>query len=216
MLCVQNLYLEKDDKSILQDIYFTVKKGECIGLAGTSGSGKSSLLRCIQGLEEYHKGSIRADGTIGFLFQDFQLFPHFTVLKNIFYPASLHKELGVTLQDAYSVLQELAIEHLAERFPYELSGGQKQRVALARALMMKPQLLLCDEPTSGLDMRSTERVSSMLRTAAKQGLAMIIASHEIPFLLSLCDRIIMLGKGKLLHDLEAHNCSTELLYASYQ
>lgn len=216
MLCVQNLSLEKDDKSILQGISFSINRGECVGLAGTSGSGKSSLLRCIQGLEEHHKGSIRVDGTVGFLFQDFQLFPHFTVLKNIFYPASLHKELGVTLHDVYSVLRELNIEQLAERFPYELSGGQKQRVALARALMMRPQLLLCDEPTSGLDIRSTERVSSMLRTAAEQGLTMIVASHEIPFLLSVCDRIIILRKGKLLHDLAAHACSAELLYASYQ
>ncbi len=128
-----------------------------------SGSGKSTLLRCIQDLEPLDSGTIKIEGNVGFMFQDFQLFPHFSVLKNITYALRFQPNAGDPESVATDLLTKLGLLDKAGCFPHQLSGGQKQRVALARSLAIKPSLLLCDEPTSGLDSIAIDDVINLLK-----------------------------------------------------
>lgn len=187
---------------VLNRIDLTIAANTVVGLAGPSGSGKSTLLRCIQGLEVLDLGHIYCDGKMGFMFQDFQLFPHMTVKKNLTYAPTL-KDKTVN-HDAFlkKLLTALGIPEKENSYPDVLSGGQKQRVALARSLMMQPDLLLCDEPTSGLDLATIDDVIQLLNTIKAMNVTMVIASHDLHFLTKMADRIIVLKKGKLVADVD--------------
>lgn len=195
MLEISDLYKSFGEKIIINKLSLTIKKSEIIGLAGHSGSGKSTLLRCIQGIEKPTSGTINIFGKVTFMFQDFQLFPHFNVIKNLIYaPSLLDKETDHKVR-AISILKKLGIEHKELEFPERLSGGQKQRVAFARCLMMNPDILLCDEPTSGLDIISTQDIISLIKSVNEMGVTMVIASHNLDFLTEISDRIIVLKHG---------------------
>lgn len=201
MLNIHNVIKKNKNSTILQSLSFSIKKMEIVGLAGPSGSGKTTLLRSIQGLEKINAGSIKMNGTSGFMFQDFQLFPHLTVIENLLYAPSLHDSAKNHIPAAEQLLKELGIYNKKESLPKHLSGGQKQRVALARSLMMHPDLLLCDEPTSGLDVATINDVVQLLSSVRDKGITMLIASHDLDFLTKIADRIIVLKEGKLIVDM---------------
>lgn len=202
MITIVELSKVLGDRTVLKDISLEiVTRGSIVGLAGPSGSGKSTLLRCIQGLDQGDTGTIYGLGYKGFLFQDFQLFPHMSVLENITYaPIHVLGELDAE-NNARQLLRQLNLEEFADVFPGQLSGGQKQRVALARALAMHPDTLLCDEPTSGLDVVSIQDVVRILQTVKKTGTILVIASHDLEFLSSIADRIVILKAGQIVADL---------------
>jgi polar amino acid transport system ATP-binding protein len=201
MLSIVNVSKVLRGQTILKDISLEITRGSVVGLAGPSGSGKSTLLRCIQGLEKIDAGHLNCQGTTGFLFQDFQLFPHMSVLNNITY-APLHVLRESNAKDnARQLLQQLNLEQIADTLPGQLSGGQKQRVALARTLAMHPDMLLCDEPTSGLDILSIQDVVQVLEKVRKMGVTLLTASHDLDFLSNIADRIVILKSGQLVADL---------------
>ncbi len=200
MLHISNASKQFGQHKVLDQLSLTVEHNSIIGLSGPSGSGKSTLLRCIQGLESLDIGSIELKGKSGFMFQDFQLFPHMSVLKNLTYAPSLHDKTGELEERAVQLLQTLSLNHKAHAYPHQLSGGQKQRVALARILMMNPQFLLCDEPTSGLDTASILEVVNLLKEVKSMEVTMLIASHNLEFLVDLSDRLLLLKNGRLAVD----------------
>jgi polar amino acid transport system ATP-binding protein len=181
-----------------------VRKSEILGLAGSSGSGKSTLLRCIQKLDVPDSGEIKCDCKVGFMFQDFQLFPHMTVLQNLVYAPSLKrkKDKEQFVDQAMDMLKSLGMESKASEYPKTLSGGQKQRAALVRSLMTKPDILLCDEPTSGLDVATIIDVVSLLKSINELGVTLIIASHDLDFLTKIANRVVLIKKGKIAVDVE--------------
>lgn len=212
MLNIENACKKFSMTPVLDDISFTVKPNSIIGLAGPSGGGKSTLLRCIQGLELLDSGSIAFAVESGFMFQDFQLFPHWRVIKNLIYsPGFSNKGVDHTIR-AMDLLETLGIADKAECFPHQLSGGQKQRVALARSLMMHPKLLLCDEPTSGLDVATIEDVVRLLNSVRDMGVTMIIASHDLDFITKIADRIIVLKNGKISTDVVTQDLEDPIHY----
>jgi polar amino acid transport system ATP-binding protein len=158
------------------------------------------LLRSIQKLEAIDNGEIIFDGEAGFMFQDFQLFPHMNILENLIYAPSLQNKKFDHKIKAMKLLETLGIKNKADFFPHQLSGGQKQRVALARSLMMQPKLLLCDEPTSGLDVATIEDVLVLLGSVQNLGVTMVIASHDLDFLTKIADRIVILKGGNIVVD----------------
>jgi polar amino acid transport system ATP-binding protein len=224
MLHIANASKYFGSTPVLNKLNLDLETNTILGLAGPSGSGKSTLLRCIQQLEVLSAGTIKVDGKSGFMFQDFQLFPHMTVLKNLTYAPKLRLKtmdkakktfsasdnkpsdgLPDNLEDiqeqTQSLLTALGIADKAQHFPHQLSGGQKQRVALARSLMMHPSLLLCDEPTSGLDPAMIEEIIVLLQSVKAMGVTMVIASHDLNFLTRIADRLIVLKGGELIADL---------------
>ena len=192
MLEINNVSKFFGDTPILKNVTMVIEKNSIVGLTGPSGSGKSTLLRCIQKLESIDSGSISCNAKIGFMFQDFQLFPHMTVLQNLIYAPSVQDKTQDYTVQAMSLLEDLGMADKAKAYPHKLSGGQKQRVALARSLMMQPGLLLCDEPTSGLDLESMLKVVSLLKSIRDKGITMLIASHDLGFLTHIADKIIVL------------------------
>jgi polar amino acid transport system ATP-binding protein len=201
MLRVNNVYKKFNNSLVLNNINMVVAKNSIVGLAGSSGSGKSTLLRCIQNLETIDSGSIECSSQTGFMFQDFQLFPHMTVLQNLIYAPTLLANSKDHDTQALAILANLGLADKASAYPDKLSGGQKQRVALARSLMMQPELLLCDEPTSGLDVATTLDVVSLLEDVRSIGITMIIASHDLDFLTKVADRILLLKNGEIIVDI---------------
>jgi polar amino acid transport system ATP-binding protein len=197
MLKINHLSKSFGEKTIIKDLSLRVKKSEIIGLAGHSGSGKSTLLRCIQGIEKPTSGLIDFHGIATFMFQDFQLFPHFNILKNLTYAPSIQNKNIDQTKRAIELLEKLGIEQKAKDFPEKLSGGQRQRAAFARCLMMNPDLLLCDEPTSGLDVISTRDIISLIKSVNEMGVTMIIASHNLDFLTEISDKIFVLKHGMI-------------------
>ncbi len=183
-----------------------------VGLTGPSGSGKSTLLRCIQNLENIDAGEIIVNGKVGFIFQDFQLFPHMTVLENIVYaPVKvLKQQKNAVNKAAAELLQQLGLLEQQHKYPAALSGGQKQRVAVARSLIMHPDLLLCDEPTSGLDLGSIMDLKQLLQQIHNMGVTMLIASHDIDFLAKIASRILVLKHGAIVQDLSQNDFSGSL------
>jgi polar amino acid transport system ATP-binding protein len=187
---------------VLDNITLEIAPGTITGLAGPSGGGKSTLLRCLQGLETLSSGTLHTQGARGFMFQDFQLFPHMNVLDNLTYAPQCHNAKVDHARHALALLENLGLLGKEKHFPHELSGGQKQRVALARCLMMHPEYLLCDEPTSGLDVATIQDVVNLLESVRRKGVTMIIASHDLDFLTQVADRIVVLSQGSLA--LDAH------------
>lgn len=211
MIIIENAFKKFKDTPVIQGVSFNVDKGTILGLAGPSGGGKSTMLRCIQKFETLDKGKITCLGSTGFMFQDFQLFPHMTVLENLTYAPNL---LGYDVSSrANELLVNLGIESKSNNYPISLSGGQKQRVAFARSLMMNPDIFLCDEPTSGLDVATIEDVVILLKSL--QVTTMVIASHDLDFLMKITTRIIILNKGKIVKDIETKNTNINELKTYY-
>jgi glutamate transport system ATP-binding protein len=203
------------DNVVLDDVDLTVEKGSAIVVAGPSGSGKSTMLRCINGLEPVDAGEVRFDGTtldysgkaisrlraeIGMVFQQFNLFPHMTVLDNVVLGPVKGKGVprGQATERARELLERVGIPEKAEEYPADLSGGQQQRVAIARALAMDPKLMLFDEPTSALDPEMIREVLDVMRDLAREGMTMIVVTHEMGFAREVCDRIVFIDDGEIV------------------
>ena len=196
---------------VFSDICFEISHQEILGIAGPSGSGKSTLLHCIQQLEPLTKGAVTMTGNSVLMLQDFQLFPHMTVMENVIYALRLQDKTVNHQPKAEALLDKLKIRYQAQHYPHQLSGGQKQRVALARCLMMKPSWLICDEPTSGLDVGMVDEVLSVLRSVQEMGVGMVIASHDLNFLLALAERVVVLKDGRKVMDKRAMELKTQPL-----
>ena len=182
---------------VLRDISLEVDKGEVLSIIGPSGSGKSTLLRCATGLETPDAGEIVKNGEVGLVFQNFNLFPHFSVLKNIIdAPMRVQKrKKEEVLVQARELLKKMGLEGKEDAYPYQLSGGQQQRVSIARALCMKPDILFFDEPTSALDPELTGEILKVIKALAAEHITMVIVTHEMTFARDISDRIIFMDDG---------------------
>ncbi|MBA4775010.1 MAG: amino acid ABC transporter ATP-binding protein [Rhizobiales bacterium] len=221
----RNVHKSFDHLEVLKGIDLDVMPGEVVVILGPSGSGKSTFLRCINHLETIQKGSIAVDGEqigyrvkndrleklssnsiarqrrkIGMVFQQFNLYPHMTVLQNIIEaPVGVHGESRKdATQNAMRLLERVGLSEKASSYPRQLSGGQQQRVAIARALAIKPKLMLFDEPTSALDPELVGEVLATMRDLASQGLTMIVVTHEIGFAKEAADRVIFMDGGNIV------------------
>jgi len=203
------------DFQVLKEIDLDVKPKEKIVVCGPSGSGKSTLIRCINRLEEHQKGSIIIDGTeisedtknieqvraeVGMVFQQFNLFPHLSILDNCTLAPIWVKKLPKKEAEelALKQLEQVQILDQAQKFPGQLSGGQQQRVAIARALCMKPKIMLFDEPTSALDPEMIKEVLDVMVNLAKQGMTMIVVTHEMGFAKEVADQMIFMDEGMIV------------------
>ncbi len=213
---IKDIYKSFGNQPVLKGISLSISAGEILGVIGASGSGKSTLIRCINGLEEIQAGEILIKGQkmnksrqsakvrkqIGMVFQSFNLFPHYSVLENITGPCrvvrGMDKESAETL--GTSLLQKVKLQDKIRQYPGNLSGGEKQRVAIARALAMEPEILLFDEPTSALDPELAYEVFDIIKLLAKDGLAMMIVTHQIGFIKNLAHRIVFIDDGKIAAD----------------
>ena len=217
LLTVEHLTKRFDDNTVLDDLSFTVKKGEVIVVVGSSGCGKSTLLRCINALEPIQGGKIalgddeivygsknlaKMRQQIGMVFQSYDLFPHLNVLDNILLaPMKAQKrQKDEVAAEAMELLKRVGLGDKAKSFPRQLSGGQKQRVAIVRALCMHPVMMLFDEVTAALDPEMVREVLDVMLNLAKQGMTMIIVTHEMQFARAIADRILFLDKGKIIED----------------
>ena len=182
---------------VLKDISLQVKEGEVLSIIGPSGSGKSTLLRCATGLETPDSGEIIKEGEGGLVFQNFNLFPHFSVLKNIVdAPIKVQKRKKEEVYaQARELLKKMGLSDKEKAYPYQLSGGQKQRVSIARALCMNPKILFFDEPTSALDPELTGEILKVIKELAKEHITMVIVTHEMSFARDISDYVIFMDKG---------------------
>ena len=200
---------------VLDDIDLEIERGSAVVVAGPSGSGKSTMLRCMNGLESIDSGEVTFDGRrvetsgreiysiraqIGMVFQQFNLFPHMTVLQNItLAPLEVAGSKGEGAEDrARALLERVGIPGKADSYPADLSGGQQQRVAIARALAVDPKLMLFDEPTSALDPEMIREVLDVMRDLAREGMTMVVVTHEMGFARVVCDRIVFIDEGRIV------------------
>lgn len=197
LLEIKNLKKSFDGLEVLKDISLTVDKGEVLAIIGPSGSGKSTLLRCATNLETADGGVIQYEGEFGLVFQNFNLFPHFSVLKNITdAPIRVQKrEKEEVYAEARELLGKMGLSDKEDAYPYQLSGGQQQRVSIARALAMNPQILFFDEPTSALDPELTGEILKVIKDLAAEHMTMVIVTHEMNFARNVADHIIFMDKG---------------------
>lgn len=202
LLEVKNLKKSFDDNVVLRDISLNVDRGEVLAIIGPSGSGKSTLLRCITGLETEDSGEIRFDGTFGLVFQNFNLFPHHSVMKNITNaPIRVQKrDKNEVFNHARDLLKKMGLEDKEDAYPCELSGGQQQRVSIARALAMNPDILFFDEPTSALDPELTGEILTVIRDLAAEKMTMVIVTHEMAFARNVADKIIFMDGGVIVEE----------------
>lgn len=215
MIAVKNLQKSFGDLKVLDGIDLDVEQGDVIVLVGPSGCGKSTFLRCLTHLEEPTGGQIFLDGRevvdreidhvrsrMGMVFQHFNLFPHMTVKKNITLAPVLLKRKSQAEADkqAMELLERIGLADKAYEYPNMLSGGQKQRIAIVRALAMDPEVLLFDEPTSALDPEMVGEVLELMKVLAKQGMTMIVVTHEMGFAKEVATRVIFIDKGKIQED----------------
>ena len=182
---------------VLRDISLEVDEGEVLSIIGPSGSGKSTLLRCATGLEIPDGGEIIKNGKIGLVFQNFNLFPHFSVIKNITdAPIKVQKrDKKEVYAQARELLKKMGLSDKENYYPYQLSGGQQQRVSIARALCMNPDILFFDEPTSALDPELTGEILKVIKDLATEHITMVIVTHEMSFARDISDRIIFMDDG---------------------
>ena len=202
LLEVKNLKKSFGDNVVLKDISFNVEKGEVLSIIGPSGSGKSTLLRCITDLETEDSGEINFDGTFGLVFQNFNLFPHHSVMKNIANaPIRVQKrDKEEVYAHARDLLKKMGLEDKEDAYPSELSGGQQQRVSIARALCMNPDILFFDEPTSALDPELTGEILQVIKDLAAEHMTMVIVTHEMNFARNVSDTIIFMDGGVRMKD----------------
>ena len=200
LLEMKNIKKIYDGKEVLKDVSVNVEKGEVLVIIGPSGSGKSTLLRCATNLETPDGGEIKFDGQMGLVFQEFNLFPHHNVLKNITNaPIKVQKRnKNEVKEEALQLLKKYGLEGKENSYPNELSGGQKQRVSIVRALAMNPDILFFDEPTSALDPELTGEVLKSIRELANEHMTMVIVTHEMSFARKVADRIIFLEDGDII------------------
>ena len=211
--------LEKNfgENTVLKNITTTIKKGEVVFVVGPSGSGKSTFLRCLNLLEQPTGGSILFEGTdilgkdvdvdrlrrkMGMVFQQFNLFPHMTILKNM--TLAPVKLLGMpeaeAVSEAEKLLTRIGLLEKKDAYPDQLSGGQKQRIAIVRALMMKPDVMLFDEPTSALDPEMVGEVLTVMRELAEENMTMVVVTHEMGFAREVADRVMFLDEGDFVEE----------------
>lgn len=215
MIEIRNLSKWYGKLQVLSDINETIQRGQTVVICGPSGSGKSTLLRCINGLEPFQKGQVMVDGIsvgdpktnlyklrqkIGMVFQRFELYPHMNVLKNI--TLAPMKVKGVPRKQAEEKAMELltrvGIPEKAGEYPANLSGGQQQRVAIARALAMEPEYMMFDEPTSALDPEMIQEVLEVMMDLAREGMTMLVVTHEMGFAREVADEIIFMDAGRIV------------------
>ncbi|ULT59473.1 amino acid ABC transporter ATP-binding protein [Neobacillus drentensis] len=215
MITCKNVSKSFGELEVLKGVNLHVSQGEVVVIIGPSGSGKSTFLRCMNQLESIDGGSITINGKmvenkeaalnklrqeIGMVFQQFNLFPHMTVLQNIIEAPVLLKKM--TKADAkkkgIELLKKVGLEAKADEYPNRLSGGQKQRVAIARALAMEPTVMLFDEPTSALDPELVGEVLSVMKQLAKEGMTMVVVTHEMAFAKEVADRVIFMDGGNIM------------------
>lgn len=218
MISVKHLTKKFGDVTVLKDINLEIKEKEVVCIIGPSGSGKSTILRCLNYLEEPSGGDIVIDniklekGTnlnairkeVGMVFQRFNLFPNMTVLQNIMLaPVEVRKISKQKAEEkALALLRRVGLEHKASSYPDELSGGQQQRVAIARALAMNPEVLLFGEPTSALDPEMVKEVLDVMKALAKEGMTMVVVTHEMGFAKEVADRVMFVDGGYILEENE--------------
>jgi glutamate/aspartate transport system ATP-binding protein len=202
---------------VLTDCSSKVEKGEVVVVCGPSGSGKSTLIKCVNGLEPFQEGEIRVNGTpvgdpktdlpklrshVGMVFQHFELFPHMKVIENL--TVGQVKVLGRTKEEAHqkatALLDRVGLKEFAGKHPGQLSGGQQQRVAIARALAMDPFCMLFDEPTSALDPEMIGEVLAVMQDLAKEGMTMMVVTHEMGFARNVAHRVIFMDNGLIVED----------------
>lgn len=217
MIKIENLHKRFGKLEVLNGIDINVEKGEIIAIIGPSGSGKSTFLRCINRLEEPSEGKIFIDGEnilsketninkirekVGMVFQHFNLFPHKNVIKNITLAPIKIKNYSLELAEkkADKLLSKVELLDKKYAFPNQLSGGQKQRIAIARALAMEPEVMLFDEPTSALDPEMIKEVLDVMIELAREGMTMLIVTHEMGFAKNVATRILFMNDGKILED----------------
>jgi ABC-type polar amino acid transport system ATPase subunit len=208
----------------LADINLSVEQGEVVVILGPSGSGKSTLIRCINLLEEYQQGDIRvADQRVesgpklagircevGMVFQNFNLYPHMTVLANV--ALAPVRVRGMSRRDAQErarlLLEKVGMSAHAEKYPSQLSGGQQQRVAIARTMAMEPRVILFDEPTSALDPEMVGEVLDVMQNLARSGVTMVVVTHEMGFARKVADRVIFMENGRIIEQNNPHDFFT--------
>lgn len=205
-----------DDLTVFENLNINVEKGEVVVIIGPSGSGKSTFLRCLNNLEKIDDGKILIDGEelnlkdkakmrnlvikMGMVFQNFNLFPHMTALENVMEaPITVKGENKEEVKKrAEILLEKVGLANRINEYPSKLSGGQKQRVAIARALAMKPEIMLFDEPTSALDPELVGEVLNVMKDLAKEGMTMVVVTHEMSFAKDVGDRVIFMDGGKIV------------------
>jgi ABC-type polar amino acid transport system ATPase subunit len=217
MIVFKNVHKFFGPLHVLDDVSFRVEPGEVVVICGPSGSGKSTLLRCINRLERIDRGEITVAGTrvddatpdiagiraeIGMVFQQFNLYPHLRVLENLILAPM--KVRGLSKDRASGIARDLlakvGIPEKEAAYPSELSGGQQQRVAIARALAMQPKIMLFDEPTSALDPEMIQEVLEVMVTLAKEGMTMVVVTHEMGFARRVADRVVFMDQGRIVED----------------
>lgn len=217
MIVAKDIYKHFGKVKALDGVSLVVSKGEVVVIIGPSGSGKSTLLRCLNHLERIDRGTIIIDNIpltdsrtnihkvreeIGMVFQQFNLFPHLTVLRNITLAQIKVRRRSPEEAEriARDLLAKVGIPEKADNYPFQLSGGQQQRVAIARALAMSPKIMLFDEPTSALDPEMIGEVLEVMKTLAKEGMTMLVVSHEMGFAKEVADRVIFMDEGKIVEE----------------
>jgi len=213
---IENIHKHFGKVHALRGVSLQVQKGEVVVIVGPSGSGKSTLLRCINRLEEYDSGKIIVDGIpldnaqninlvrqeIGMVFQSFNLFSHLTVMDNLVLAQKIIRKRSK--QEAYRIaldlLKKVGIPEKINAYPSQISGGQQQRVAIARALAMNPRIMLFDEPTSALDPEMIKEVLDVMMALAKEGMTMVVVSHEMGFARAAAHRIIFMDEGQIIEE----------------
>ncbi|MBF0413526.1 MAG: amino acid ABC transporter ATP-binding protein [Desulfamplus sp.] len=214
---IKNMHKWYGEFHVLNDVNLNVSKGEIIVICGPSGSGKSTLIRCINRLEQHQKGSINVDGIeltdnlkniekvrteVSMVFQHFNLFPHLTIIENLTLgPIWVRKMPKKDAEEiAMHYLKKVQIAEQAKKYPGQLSGGQQQRVAIARSLCMQPRIMLFDEPTSALDPEMVKEVLDVIISLAKEGMTMLVVTHEMGFAKSVAHRVIFMDGGMIIEE----------------
>ncbi len=217
MIALSDVHKRFGRLDVLRGINLTVGQGEVVVVAGPSGSGKSTMIRCINRLERHDAGRIMVDGIelnddlrnidavrreIGMVFQSFNLFPHLTVLRNIILaPVQVRRwSKRQATETAMELLARVGIPEKAHVYPAALSGGQQQRVAIARALAMQPKIMLFDEPTSALDPEMIQEVLEVMRALARQGMTMVVVTHEMGFAREAASRMVFMDGGRIVEE----------------